>query len=152
MSDTLSVMIETTDGRQFFFKKTNLKSINALAHAIKAKIFIVKTNTKNINTIEENIKFICDQSHITSKNLFTIIKDPNMKTTKLPDKKIREIIKENFIKNKKISFKEIQYIFRKHNISASSLNQKFTQTRLDLSVLGYQIEKIKNGLYAIKNA
>ena len=51
MSDTLSVMIETTDGRQFFFKKTNLKSINALAHAIKAKILIVNNNSKKINRL-----------------------------------------------------------------------------------------------------
>lgn len=152
MSEAISVMIETIDGRQFFFKKTSLKSLNNLIKTIKAKVYIVQTETKNIKSIKENIKLICNQSYVQQNKNFTVLNESVLSNKKTPSSNIREIIKQNFIKKQKISFKEIQYIFRKSNISASSLNQHFAQVRSSLSVQGIKIEKIKNGLYAIINA
>lgn len=151
MTEIICVMLETKDGRKFFFKKTALVSLKAFIKNFPANIFIVETDAENVKSIKENVKLICDQSYKPEDVEYKTINSPQILSKRVKSVKVREIIKKNFIKNKKITFKEIQYIFRKVNISASSLNQYFAQIRNELESENFKINKIKNGCYVILN-
>jgi hypothetical protein len=63
---------------------------------------------------------------------------------------IRKKIKETLIKNGQITFKEICTMFENLNYSLAALNNHFKIVRQECIAGGWEVTKIKNGLYKIQ--
>lgn len=153
MSKKICLMLECKDKVIF----TSKKHTNVLTEFVKEfdlKAHYAKTEEENIIPIEKIPEIFCSQQAAETKE-YSIVKE-NILTTKKTRKKILETaanIKEEMekyiLKNKIIKFSELQKKFENKNLSVSALNNLFRQTRKNISEKGFEIEKIKNGLYKI---
>lgn len=154
MRDKVCIMIECENNKNIFTNKKNLNYILEFTKKFNLKVNYAKVSADYIVDLENLAKVFCDQNY-ESPTEYTIIKKnilcnpDNRKSITKKAKQIREKIKDLILKNKKITFKEIQDTFSEENISISSLSNHFKQVRTELALHGFNLAKIKNGIYRI---
>jgi hypothetical protein len=149
-------MIDCGNNKYMFTNKKNLQFLIEFANKFTLKIHYAKTAQENIVSMEKVAKYFCDQNYISPVEYKIIKKDVCLKNDSRQNitkkaKQIREKIFKILLKKKKITFKQIQERFESENISTSALSNHFTHVRHQLSVKGYKVIKIKNGVYELQS-
>jgi hypothetical protein len=148
-------MIDCGNNKYMFTNKKNLQFLVEFANKFTLKIHYAKTAQENIISMEKVAKSFCDQNYVSPTDYKIIKKNVCLKNDSRENitkkaKQIREKIFNLLLKKKKITFKQIQEKFESENISTSALSNHFTHVRHQLSIKGYKILKIKNGVYELQ--
>ena len=157
MKNQICIMIDCGNNKYMFTNKKNLQFLIEFANKFMLKIHYAKTSQENIVSMEKLAKIFCDQNYVSPVEYKIIkknvcVKNDSRQNITKKAKQIREKILNLLLKKGKITIKQIQEKFESENISTSALSNHFTHVRHQLSIKGYKVLKIKNGVYELQSA
>lgn len=151
------LMIELSDQRRLFTRKSNYPQLVEFSKTFGAEISVVKIKEEtNVLELQEIPQAICSEESQKSPKVEII--ETRISKRKLDDRKtmlkraerIREHIQKKFLQGKTVKLKQIKKHYSHYDLTSSTYSHHLREVRKTLSNDGYAIEKLKSGEYRLK--
>lgn len=151
------LMIELTDRRRLFTRKSNYPQLIEFSKTFGAEVSVVKVKEETeVLDLQEIPKAICSEDTPQHTPKVEVL-ETRLSKRKLDDRKtmlkraerIRNHIQKRFLQGKTVKLKNVKRQYHQYDLTSSTFSKHLCEVRKELSEKGHVIEKLKAGEYRL---